>query len=222
MFGAQSSAEFDPPPTREARKGCELRKKTHRGLAVKLALLAALVCVGALAATTGGASANAGAQAKGPPPPTDTVTIKQRPSGRPYFDVDTPTIAELGELTVHNDTDPQQIGPHTFSLVKKRFIPKGKDEIKACGHLKHGTICRAIVRWHKITFNPFNVGQPDVDVGNPGWDTLGKVKHQKGDSHFFGAQNEENQRNVTTDKTLYFMCAVHPEMHGKITVVSGP
>jgi plastocyanin len=64
------------------------------------------------------------------------------------------------------------------------------------------------------------IHKPKVDVGKTGWDkSFGKT----GDSWFTGEKRKgtKNTRKVSAavGTTLYFMCAVHPGMQGKIKVV---
>jgi hypothetical protein len=116
------------------------------------------------------------------------------------------------KLKIINQTDPSKVGPHTFSLVKQRFIPQTNKEIRDCH--KQGHICQHIFRWHKNgKVNP-------VDVGRHGWDVEGTLKH-KGDSWFTGTQlgARFKQRVAgTAPAKLTFMCAIHPWMHGTIVV----
>jgi hypothetical protein len=197
---AQFARQCRPPDATACggQKGCQLPRNTYSSLVPKAAILVAVICLGALVA---GSSATAKSSAKhglG----VDTVTMKQKASGRPFFKVESDTV-NPGE-----------------SMVTKKSLPQTKNEFKACFNLKAGSICRAIARWHKINLQTFEVGQPEVEVGNPGWDTLGKARHKKGDSWYTETEDETTSRIVSAapGKTLYFMCAVHPEMQGKIKV----
>jgi len=193
-----------------------LVKKIRGGVAIKAAFLAILVCVGMLVAGSAGASAKHG-------PGSTTIKIKQKPSGKPYFDVPGDgTVNPLADLTIVNKTSPRQIGPHTFSLVKPDVRPKGPQQKKDCGKLKEGTICNAVAfDWHQVMFtnNGFTVGQKHVEAGNPGWDTEGDLNNT-GDSQFISRKDQSFSRQVTAEPAtvLHFMCIVHPEMQGKVTV----
>ena len=186
------------------------------GVAGKAAVLAILVCVGVLVAGSAGASAKHG-------PASTTIKIKQKPSGKPYFDIPGDgTVNPLADLTIVNKTSPRRIGPHTFSLVTSDVRPSGRQEKKDCGNLKPDTICNvAAFDWHQVTFtqNGFHVGQKHVEAGNPGWDTEGDL-NSTGDSQFISKKDQSFSRSVTADPgtTLHFMCIVHPEMQGKVTV----
>src|SRR4051794_17300172 len=101
-----------------ARKECQLSNKILGGVAGKAAVLAILVCVGMLVAGSAGASAKHG-------PGSTTIKIKQKPSGKPYFDIPGDgTVNPVADLTILNKTNPKKIGPHTFSLVTPDVRPK--------------------------------------------------------------------------------------------------
>jgi hypothetical protein len=154
--------------------------------------------------------------------PANTVYMKAGgggPEGGLRF-VAPKTIASGAELEVLNQTNPRQVGPHTFSLVTKGSIPKTGKAVKTCFTPKH--ICMAIAHWHgtngkgPITKNP-------VEAGLDGWDTLGSVT-KTGDSWFTGEKKSgtliEQTVSAAAGTTLYFMCAIHPFMHGSIEVVA--
>jgi hypothetical protein len=129
------------------------------------------------------------------------------------------TIIAGEDLEVLNQTNPKQVGPHTFSLVTKGSIPKTPKARQTCFTPKH--ICMAIAKWHgtdgsgPITKNP-------VKAGAAGWDTLGSVT-KTGDSWFTGEKKSGTSivQPVTAaaGTTIYFMCAIHPFMHGSIEVL---
>lgn len=152
-----------------------------------------------------------------PPPGAVVNTIKIKgPGGGLRFDG--PKSVPAGSyLTIDNTTNPHQVGPHTFSLVTKSSVPKTKPARKKC--FTPGHICRAIAGWHggvKIKENP-------AEAGNAGWDTLG-TKKKKGDSWFTGNKPGTSiTQQISADTsggpvTLHYMCAIHPFMHGSITV----
>lgn len=129
------------------------------------------------------------------------------------------SIHQGDELEVVNDTDPKKVGPHTFSLITQSVVPKTKGLRKNCFTPKH--ICMSIAKWHgfnpkteKITINP-------VEVGEAGWSTPGD-NSKKGDSWFTGekkAGTSLTQRVTAEPGTIYFLCAIHPFMYGKTTVL---
>lgn len=131
------------------------------------------------------------------------------------------TILAGEELKVVNQSNPKQIGPHTFSLVTQASLPKTQKARASCFAPKH--ICRAIALWHGVKGNgPVKVNP--VDAGNPGWDTMGS-KSTEGDSWFTGNKpGTSYSQPVTADTSagptrLYFLCAIHPEMQGSINVL---
>jgi hypothetical protein len=151
---------------------------------------------------------------------TDTVYIKEV-KGKLKFEAPA-SVHQGDELTVINETDPKRVGPHTFSLVTKGSLPNTPSARKNCFTPKH--ICLAIAKWHgfnpkteKITVNP-------AKAGPEGWSTLGSAT-KKGDSWFTGESKKGTSltQQVTADPaatpTIYFMCAIHPWMHGKTTVL---
>jgi hypothetical protein len=150
---------------------------------------------------------------------TDTISMKLV-RGSLKFEFPK-TITEGDELEVVNKTNPKQVGPHTFSLVTKGSLPKGKAAQKNCFTPKH--ICLSIAKWQgfnakeEVTINP-------AKAGAAGWSTMGTV-NKKGDSWFTGfKKNATFTQQVTANETsepqtFYFMCAIHPWMQGKVTVL---
>lgn len=168
--------------------------------------VAALAAVGLT-----GASAQAGGERA-----TETATINIVLEGKDMF-FDGPGRIEAGtKLEIVNLTDPQEVGPHTFSLVKRSALPETKEEVKGCEKKLEGA-CGKIFKAHKVNFEKETVGKLNVDAGGKGWDTsFGK----KGDSWFTFAEDESETRKLTADagKKLWYLCAIHPFMQGKITV----
>jgi hypothetical protein len=155
-----------------------------------------------------------------PPPGAVVNTIKIKgPGGGLRFDG--PTTAVAGSyLRIVNKTNPHQVGPHTFSLVTKSSLPKTKNARKKCFTPNH--ICKAIAKWHGTNGNGPITKNP-AEAGAPGWDTLGSVS-KKGDSWFTGNKpGTEITQQLSADTsagpvTLYYQCAIHPFMHGSVTV----
>lgn len=150
---------------------------------------------------------------------TSTVFIKDGKGGLRF---EAPKTIVAGEdLKVQNQTNPHKVGPHTFSLVQKSVIPKTAKQRQIC--FTKGHICKAIAAWHGVKGNgPVKVNP--VEVGTPGWSTLGSLT-EKGDSWFTGEKPGTSiEQPVSADTsagptTIYFMCAVHPWMHGSIEVL---
>ena len=132
------------------------------------------------------------------------------------------TVHQGDELNIVNETDPKKVGPHTFSLVTKGSLPKTPKARKNCFTPKH--ICLSIAQWHgfnpkteKITINP-------AKAGPPGWSTMGSTS-KKGDSWFTGEKKGhlvQPAGDRRAGHAIYFICAIHPWMQGKIKVLPPP
>lgn len=128
------------------------------------------------------------------------------------------TVTQGDTLKIVNSTDPKKIGPHTFSLVKKGVLPKTAPARKACFSPKH--ICLSIAEWHKFNPKTEKIGLDPVEVGPKGWSTAGD-NSKKGDSWFTEKKGETFEQQVTAAPgDLYFICAVHSWMQGKVKVVA--
>jgi hypothetical protein len=148
---------------------------------------------------------------------TDTISI-QEVKGALKF-VAPATVKQGDQLEIVNETDPKKVGPHTFSLVTTGSVPKTPSARKSCFTPKH--ICMSIAKWHgfnpkteKITINP-------AEAGPEGWSTLGSTS-KKGDSWFSGEKpggHFSQEVSTSAPSTLYFICAIHPWMHGKVSVL---
>jgi hypothetical protein len=149
--------------------------------------------------------------------PTATTVFISAQGGRLHF-VAPKTIESGEELTVINQTNPKQVGPHTFALVTKGSIPKTKKARKLCFTPHH--ICKAIASWHGVKGNGPPTENP-ATAGAEGWDTLGSLT-KKGDSWFTGTKPGASivqKVTAAAGTTIYFMCAIHPWMHGSIEVL---
>lgn len=187
-----------------------MKQRFNRAMSVKVAsalavgLTASLILVPSLAS---------GATDEAVP---NTVLIKDGKGGLRFVAPQTITYGE--ELTIRNTTDPHKVGPHTFSLVTKGSIPKTAKARQICFTPKH--ICKAIASWHGVKGNgPVKVNP--VKAGAEGWDTLGSLT-ETGDSWFTGEKPKTSFTQKVTaapGTTIYFMCAVHPWMHGSIEVL---
>jgi hypothetical protein len=150
-----------------------------------------------------------------------TVYIKDGKDGLRF--VAPKTVVAGEELKIENTTNPRKVGPHTFSLVEKSLIPRTRKARQLC--FTKGHICKAIARWHGVKGNgPVKVNP--AEAGPAGWSTLGSLT-AKGDSWFTGEKpgsSFEQPVSADTSKgptTIYFICAVHPWMHGSIEVLPG-
>jgi len=129
------------------------------------------------------------------------------------------TVTQGDELQIVNLTNPDKVGPHTFSLVNRAALPKTEPARQRCSVPRR--ICGAIARWHGAegeappTVNPARAGQP-------GWDAAGSTT-RRGDSWFSAEQGDAFTQQLTAAPgTLHFICAIHPWMQGRVDVVAPP
>jgi hypothetical protein len=129
------------------------------------------------------------------------------------WDKDVYKVKSGGEITVVNTQADE--GPHTFTVVKKKDLPRNAKEMNKCA------ICQKLGEAHgadpnsdappKFLFLEDGVGQ----------DTPPKVD-KPGDSGVTGEgkKGEKISFDVTAKKgsQLYFMCLVHPWMQAKVQV----
>jgi hypothetical protein len=187
-------------------------KQRRLPIALAAGILAVAVAIPTLAS---GASAGSSATA-------NTIFMKDGKGGLRFEGPKTIVAGE--ELTVLNQTNPRQVGPHTFSLVTKGSLPKTAKARQLCFTPKH--ICMSIAKWHGVKGNgPVKVNP--VETGVAGWDTLGSVT-KTGDSWFTGEKPKTSiTQPVSVDTSagpsrMYFLCAIHPWMQGSINVLPPP
>ena len=133
-----------------------------------------------------------------------------------------PESVYVGEqLEIVNKTNPKQVGPHTFSLVTKGSLPKTRKAMNGCFAPKH--ICLSIAQWHGFNPKTERITKNLVKAGSAGWSTMGSTS-KKGDSWFSGEKKGGHiaQKVTAAPGTLYFLCAVHPEMQGSVEVRPAP
>jgi hypothetical protein len=96
--------------------------------------------------------------------------------------------------------------PHTLSLVRKSDLPKTAVEAFNC------EACGPFFGAHQVNEETGEVGQPLVNVGPEGFD-------QPGDS-IFVPPGGTVRFDVSADRgtNLYYLCAVHAWMQGKLRV----
>jgi hypothetical protein len=153
------------------------------------------------------------------PTPTgvkDVIQIKEVKGALRF--VGPATVHQGDDLEIVNETKPSRVGPHTFSLVTQGSLPKTPKARQLCFTPNH--ICKAIAAWHGVK-GKGGVTKNPAEAGPPGWSTPGSVK-KKGDSWFTGNKpNTAYSQQVTAEpQTLYYLCAVHPWMQGKVTVLA--
>jgi hypothetical protein len=177
---------------------------------------AALVCAVALAP---GASSAAAAPMPVPTPTGTTVKIAvEEVAGKLTF-VGPKTVTEGDELEIVDKTNPQKVGPVTFSLVRSGYLPKTRHAQAIC--FTPGHICWSIAEWQGV----HGEGVPTINpaaAGSPGWDTMGTTS-APGDSWYSGTERGGRFAQEVTAKAgtrLWFMDAIHPWLRGTIKVLA--
>jgi hypothetical protein len=180
---------------------------------LRRAAVIAVAAAGVVGVATMSASASDAGKAAG----KDVAKIKMKADGKDLFFTGPKKVEKGTKLEIVNKTSPSKVGPHTFTLIKKNRLPKTKQEMKKCENVKLA-VCVNVVKAHEADPQTGEVKKPKVEVGRKGWD---KSFGRTGDSVFLGAAGEHNTRKVSANdgKTLYYFCAVHPFMQGKIKVV---
>jgi plastocyanin len=102
--------------------------------------------------------------------------------------------------------------PHSLSLLARSALPKTAAQVIQC------PACGPLLAAHQADPNTGEVKVPVVDVGGPGFDTMG-TKSSAGDSVYLAPKGKVTFK-VTAKKgtALTYFCAVHPWMQGTITV----
>lgn len=154
----------------------------------------------------------------GPPPAEAAKTIEMKGGGKNLRFVGPKSVRKGKALRVVNRTNPERVGPHTFTLVSKKAMPTTKKQINKCFAGPRRLCFRAAVA-HEVDFETFEVARPLVEVGRPGWDRP-FTKTSVGDSWYTETQDEAFSQKVSAKrgKTLRFLCIVHPFMQGKVEV----
>lgn len=189
-----------------------MKQRLSRSVSVRAATAIAVGLAASLALVPALASGASGA---------NTVLMKIS-KGRLAF-VAPKTIIAGEELTVRNQTNPKQVGPHTLSLVTKGSLPKTAKARQLCFTPNH--ICKEIADWHGVKGNG-PVKENPAEAGADGWDTLGSLA-KEGDSWFTGEKAGTSfTAPVSVDTSagpsrIYFLCAIHAEMQGSINVLPG-
>ncbi|SRR6266542_6904733 len=128
-----------------------------------------------------------------------------------HFAPGTVTVASGGTLTFEYGDKEQE--PHTLTVVPKSGLPKTAAQAENCA------ACQKYATPHlKNPKAPPDEHNPIVhwtlSKGNPGFDTVGDSLAIQP-----GAHKKINVKvTAPAGTTLYFVCAVHPWMQGKIVV----
>lgn len=150
---------------------------------------------------------------------TDVISMDLTKGKLKFTGPESVTVGD--QLEIVNKTNPRQVGPHTFSLVTKGSLPKTPKARKGCFAPKH--ICLAIAIWHGFNPKTERITKNPAKAGPAGWSTAGNATNKKGDSWFSGEKKGGHfSQEVTAEAgtTLYYLCAVHPWMQGKVNVVA--
>ena len=181
------------------------RRARLRALALAVSATAVLAVPGAAAAAT-------------PTGVTDVISMELAKGKLKFVGPESVTVGD--QLEIVNKTNPKQVGPHTFSLVTKGSLPKTPKARKGCFTPKH--ICLSVATWHGFNPKTEKITKNPAKAGPAGWSTMGSVT-KKGDSWFSGeSKGGHFSQEVTAaaGTTLYYMCAVHPWMQGKVNVAA--
>ena len=181
------------------------RRARLRALALALSATAALAAPAVAAAAT-------------PTGVTDVISMELTKGKLKFVGPESVTVGD--QLEIVNKTNPKQVGPHTFSLVTKGSLPKTPKARKGCFAPKH--ICLSIAMWHGFNPKTEQITKNPAKAGSAGWSTSGSTS-KKGDSWFSGEKKGGHfSQEVTAEAgtTLYYLCAVHPWMQGKVNVVA--
>jgi len=189
-----------------------LKQRLSNAMSIRLGIAAAIGLIASLVvAPTVAGAAELGA--------ANTVYIKDGKGGLRFEAPKTIVFGE--ELEVLNQTNAKKVGPHTFSLVTKGSIPKTPKQRQLCFTPHH--ICKAIADWHGVKGEGPPTKNP-AKAGEEGWDALGSLS-KEGDSWFTGTKPKASivqKVSAAAGTTIYFMCAIHPWMHGSIQVLPPP
>jgi plastocyanin len=146
-----------------------------------------------------------------------TYVINKSVTDKMYFSPGSSSVKSGAMLTFTYDGKPED-EPHTLSVVAHRDLPMTNAQINACSD-NRSRVCNAIAAGHLKNPNAEPTSAKDiahwiVDKGQTGLDG-------PGDSLLiWGAAHRSISIRVTAPAgtTLYFFCAVHPWMHGKLVV----
>lgn len=178
--------------------------------------IAGAVATLAVAGAVGGATVAGADQARGGGGGGNPATVSAELDGRELFFDGADEVKSGSRLRFVNNTRPRQVGPHTFSLVQKDELPDTRKQQRRC--FRGDNVCNRIAVAHRVNFQTGEVNRPVVDRGEEGWD---KRFGRSGDSFVSEEKGDKHTRKVRVDAggTLWFLCAIHPEMQTKVDVV---
>ncbi|MDQ3894223.1 MAG: hypothetical protein M3292_06105 [Actinomycetota bacterium] len=129
------------------------------------------------------------------------------------FSPGTVSVKSGDSLTFRFDK-PNSHEPHTLTIVNKKDLPRNGQQVENCH------VCQQLASGHlKRPHAEPGPGNPIVhwtlNKGRPGLDTVGdSVAIQEPGPH----KSITVKVTAKAGTTLYFLCAVHPWMQGKIVV----
>jgi hypothetical protein len=178
------------------------------------------VVIGAMALCLTASGAGAALAAKGGPPPSHAAInavqkvqfkVNRYVKDSLRWQKDVYQVKSGGTLTITNKAND---GPHTFSVVNKKDLPRTTKQINNC------KICQTIAQEHGADENSDAPPTHLFVEDGVGQDTPPSVD-KPGDSAFVGPGPGDNVKLTVTAKkgtTLYFLCAIHPWMQAKLQV----
>jgi hypothetical protein len=185
-----------------ARKEQMSRRKFKRLLIPALAVMvAAAVAVPALAQSDAPRKATLKAVGKVTFKPNTFVNDTTR------FHLDTVTIRRGGTLTV---VDRTRQPPHTFSIVRKNQVPRTLRRVEGCFEGPCLDIFAAHGAIDPETGEEREPTETRVNAGKPGF-------NRPGDSVLIPPRGRAKLK-ITGSRDLYYICAIHPWMSGKVDV----
>jgi hypothetical protein len=133
-------------------------------------------------------------------------------------------IPEGATLKIKSKTDPEEVGPHTFTLARASEFPRTKTQLRKCGHFRTPFCAAVVLDWHQVDFStdPPTINKRVRDVNEQGWDTPGD-RDTIGDSVLLVQQGQGYSAPVSSEpRTLHYICIIHPNLKGKFEVTPAP
>lgn len=180
------------------------------------------VVIGAMALCLTASGAAAAVAAKNGPPPTHasvnavqkvTFHVNRFVKDELRWNKDVYQVRSGGTITITNKA---QDGPHTFTIVNKKDLPRTTKQINQC------KICGTIAQEYGLDPNSQSEAGPAHPYLEDGVMQDAPANFDKpGDSVVVGPQpGATATAHITAPKgtTLYFMCAIHAWMQAKVIV----
>jgi hypothetical protein len=177
--------------------------------------------VGAMALALSASGTGAALAAKSGPPPTHATVnavakvqfkINRFVKDSLRWQKDVYQVRSGGTLHIVNKAED---GPHTFSIVAKKDLPRTTKQINQC------SICEKIGQQFGIT-DPNSEAPPPHNYVDDGVAQDTPANFDKpGDSVFIGPNvGDSADAKITAKKgtKLFFLCAIHPWMQAKVIV----